>query len=234
MFELPENVFYHVLKSRLRGSLEVQEKITPSVANCIIARSDFLIEFDLNSKFRLNQAVFCPHIAAILQSKIEFKNLPDRINLSTGGKRILNTPNAGGNSVWSEVMSFEVIHSLTGANLEKTEMEIEYFPCGGKITDYSINIQGKVFGISVTRALKFRGEFTIEDGIALLTKKLSGVNDSTRLVLDSHRWTKQILHIIAQFDYIANVLILAYDHLSDELKSNTVILITISNADWLY
>lgn len=68
--------------------------------------------------------------------------------------KILNTPNAGGNSVWSEVVSCEVLSSLCRAVLHKTEMEIEYAP-GSKITDYSVKVLNKDIGVSVTRAMKF-------------------------------------------------------------------------------
>jgi hypothetical protein len=60
-------------------------------------------------------------------------------------------------------------------------MELEYFPYGSKITDYSVRCFGRSIGVSVTRAMKFRGVFTIEDGVALLTKKLNGVNASVCL-----------------------------------------------------
>lgn len=94
----------------------------------------------------------------------------------------MNTPNAGGNSVWSEVISHEVLSFLCRAVLHKTEMEIEYMP-GSKITDYSVKVNGKDFGVSVTRAMKFskKGDdiFTEEDAYKLLSKKLRGVNEST-------------------------------------------------------
>lgn len=76
------------------------------------------------------------------------------ITLCAGAKKVLYTPNAGGNSIWSEAVSFEVLTSLCRAVLHKTEMEIEYMP-GSKITDYSVKVFGKDIGVSVTRAMKF-------------------------------------------------------------------------------
>lgn len=57
----------------------------------------------------------------------------------------------------------------------QTEMEVEYFPMGGSITDYVCEIFQHKIGVSVTRAMKYMGgEFTHEDAITLLNKKLNG------------------------------------------------------------
>ena len=53
-------------------------------------------------------------------------------------------------------------------------MEMQYYPEGGSITDYSCSMFQTTLGVSVMRAMKFRGEFAIEDAERLLMKKLSG------------------------------------------------------------
>ena len=53
-------------------------------------------------------------------------------------------------------------------------MEVEYFPEGGSITDYMVRMFDQPLGVSVTRAMKFRGEFDVEDAQRLLNKKLNG------------------------------------------------------------
>jgi hypothetical protein len=90
---------------------------------------------------------------------------------------MLNEPNAGGSSLWSEVLSYEVLHYCLGASLIATEMvitvifflfffsisfgfffffffffgqELEY-DAGSKITDYSVQVDGIKYGVSVTR-----------------------------------------------------------------------------------
>lgn len=63
----------------------------------------------------------------------------DKFSLSSAGNRMYHTPNAGGNSLWSEVVSLEILEAEFGAKLLRTEMEIEY-NCECKITDYSIGI----------------------------------------------------------------------------------------------
>lgn len=57
----------------------------------------------------------------------------------------------------------------------QTEMEVSYFPEGGSITDYVCELFGTKVGVSVTRAMKYRGEYTEEDAATLLMKKLKGI-----------------------------------------------------------
>jgi hypothetical protein len=58
---------------------------------------------------------------------------------------------AGGNSVQSEVLSIEILHRQFGARLVRTEMEIEYWPCGSKKTDYSCRIFDQTLGGQIER-----------------------------------------------------------------------------------
>jgi len=162
----------------------------------------------------------------------------DKITLNGGSVRIMTVPNAGGSSVYSEAVSFEILSScFCNVKLEKTEMELEYM-AGSKITDYSIRIKDHIFGVSVTRAMKYgEGTFSTEDAKRLLDKKLHGIIASTHGVIKQHRWKKQILHIWAQEPYIAKVLMDTYEkHVSDELKSNTLVYITVTNrnAQWIF
>jgi hypothetical protein len=131
-------------------------------------------------------------------------------------------------------MSFEIVSALFNAHLLRTEMEIEYLP-GSKITDYSINLFGKSIGISVTRAMKYRGTFTEADGLRLLNKKLFGVIESSRCVIEEHGWERQILHIFAEKDYIADILRDCLNQIDPELISNTIVIVTVcKNAPWLF
>ena len=53
-------------------------------------------------------------------------------------------------------------------------MEVSYFPEGGSITDYVCEMFDTKVGVSVTRAMKYRGDFADEDAEHLLNKKLRG------------------------------------------------------------
>ena len=50
------------------------------------------------------------------------------------------------------------------------------------------------------------------------------------------RWKKQILHIWAEYKYIADVLQNVYDNeLSDDLKNNTIVIVTVcEKAPWVF
>lgn len=153
----------------------------------------------------------------------------DKVSLTDGGNTIKNVPNAGGSSVNSEVFSFEVLNFLINAKLQATEMQLEYFPLGSKITDYSIRAGDQVLGVSVTRAMKFGGGvFDDMDAFRLLSKKLYGVNASTKAVLKRFRWKKQILHIWAESTQVADTLERVYNsQIDDDLRNNTLVVVTV-------
>ena len=147
-----------------------------------------------------------------------------KMALSTGAKRMFACPNAGGSSEKSEILSFELLQRCFGADLGKTEMEVKYFPEGGSITDYTCKMFSTSLGVSVTRAMKFRGDFTVEDAERFLSKKLNGVLMSSKNTME--KWSKQILHIWVT-SFVESMLIAeAYNQLPKSLKSNTVVLVT--------
>jgi hypothetical protein len=155
-------------------------------------------------------------------------------SLSPSGSRMLGTPNAGGSSLWSEVMSLELLQALYGAILLRTEMEILY-GCGSKITDYSVQMMGHHFGVSVTRAMKFQGIFTSDDAQRLLEKKLNGVERSSRGVVREHRWEKQILHVWAECDYVAELVQRTFEGLEEEVKADTLVVCSVGReAPWMF
>lgn len=128
----------------------------------------------------------------------------------------------------------EMFAMLYNAKLKATEMEIEYM-CEGSITDYSVIIGGDVIGVSVTRAMKYRGVFSFEDALALLTKKMRGVMRSSENVVPEHKWTKQVLHVWVQEPYMVALVEQAYAALP-ELWSNTLVQLTVcgENMSWIF
>jgi len=169
----------------------------------------------------------------LFQSETNFYDL----TLSPGGYKILTTPNAGGSSIESEVMSFELMRLIFGAKLFRTEMEIEYFPIGGSITDYSVRIGPLSVSVSVTRAMKFRKKndnvFTNADAERLLMKKLSGCVNAKRNTLE--KWDVCVLHVWVEKPYMCGVLMSVYQQLDLKIKSNTVVICTVAeNANWLF
>lgn len=154
----------------------------------------------------------------------------DKASLSDGGDTIYDTPNAGGSSVESEVMSFEVLHACEGASLLKTETQIGYYPADGgpaSITDILVSIDGKKVGVSVTRAYKPSNQsYPDSDVKALLEKKLEGIVVSSGRVKPADKWVKQILHVFtankAASDAVARVL----PTIDASLRADTVVLLT--------
>lgn len=166
---------------------------------------------------------------------------------------MLQTPNAGGHSEKSEVLSFELMHRLFGAKLLQTEMEIVYLTPGWKKTDYICRIGSHLIGVSVTRAFSSRSR-TEEDAdnpitpiqaIQLIRKKLFGIESSTIGVVTDSLMSKeelasssdipsppplerQILHIWT--DNEENVLCLrnAFQSLHPRLRSNTIVVVTVA------
>ena len=88
----------------------------------------------------------------------------------------------------------------------------------------------KNVGVSVTRAFKFHQQeaFDYEDASNLLTKKLKGIKQSFKNAL--RKWDKHVLHVWTLDTQAAEVLIDVWSDLSDNLKSNTILFITITNS----
>ena len=159
------------------------------------------------------------------------------------GKRLLFEENAGGQSEYSEAFSYEILHKILNIKLKNTEMEIKYWLPNWKKTDYSIqfslnNGRHINLGVSVTRAMKFKGIFDEFDAYKLLKKKLYGINESTKGVLDRYSWNRQILFIWTNKKYIRKVLQKMYLQIlfnEPELVSNTIVMICMSfNTEWLF
>ena len=153
--------------------------------------------------------------------------------LTEGGQEIISDGNAGGSSLLSEVFSFEVLARCEQAELLKTETEIIYDDPAGKKTDLMVRIGQSILGVSVTRAVGFPREdpYTVQTAQGLLEQKLSGVNSSTANMSDEDTWSKQILHIVAYADEHAASLEAAYELLTDEIRADTVVIVTVSYGE---
>ena len=173
----------------------------------------------------------------LIENAIDFADDPydesDYEALTEGGQEILDDGNAGGSSILSEVFAYEVLHRCEGATLLKTEMEVVYNDPGGKLTDLLVDFDGTKIGVSVTRAVGYPRDdpYTEDAAKNILEQKLQGVLDSTANVSAEDAWSKQILHIIAYADQHADSLAAAYATVDAALKSNTLVLVTVSHGD---
>jgi hypothetical protein len=148
--------------------------------------------------------------------------------LRPGARRRYYGPNAGGSSKCSEVMSMQLLYACEGATTLKPEVEISY-TADGSITDWLATMGGYKVGVSVTRAYKGPNmqTYTVADATALLTKKLSGINESTANVSAADKWHKQILHVWTLQPSWVPLLQSAWQQLDPVLRADTVVLVTI-------
>jgi len=152
----------------------------------------------------------------------------DKANISPDGQIIMATPNGGGSSIESEVMSFEVLRACEGAKLLKTETQVKYLEnTTGPITDILVEIAGKRVGVSVTRAYRPSNlPFPDADVKALIQKKLDEINKSTERVKPEDKWVKQILHVFAANKAQADAVVRVLPTIDAAIRANTIVLLT--------
>ncbi len=152
--------------------------------------------------------------------------------LSEGGQEIWNDGNLGGDSIYSEIFAFEVLHRCELAVLLKTETEIAYDDDGGKKTDLLVEIDGDRVGVSVTRALGWPPEepWTLEQADDLLRDKLADIPLSTANVSAEDAWDKQILHVLAYSPEHAALIEQAWEGLEPALRGDTIVLSTATEG----
>ncbi|MCK5800975.1 MAG: hypothetical protein KAI47_27495 [Deltaproteobacteria bacterium] len=162
----------------------------------------------------------------------------DKNLLSPGGQQILSEGNLGGNSLHSEIFSYEVLHRCELATLLKTEAKIDYTDVGGKKTDLLVSIDGRKIGVSVTRAVHFpKGQpYTEAEAQTLLHKKLSDIPLSEANAVAADAWGRSILHVIAWDAQHAQVVKDVFAALDVQVKAKTILVVTVTNGtdDYIY
>jgi hypothetical protein len=160
-----------------------------------------------------------------------FADPADRPLLTPGGRHVIETPNAGGSSIYSEVFAYEQLARCELAPLVKTETEIVY-DTPGKITDLSVNIDGIKIGVSVTRAFAFPlgTPYTVAQATPLIKRKLEDILVSTANVSAADRWQKQILAVLAYDDQAADVVLEAWNALDPAVKADSIVLVTVTHG----
>jgi hypothetical protein len=159
-------------------------------------------------------------------------NAPE-MNWTDGANRMKNMRNGGGSSETSEVFSFELFSRCFNAELIKTEMEVPYSTKRGPIIDYVCEMFNTTVGVSVTRAMKYKGDYSLKEAKRLLNKKLEGFIKASKK--SQLKWDKRILHIWSTSQHITNIVEQAYTSLDPEIKSNTVVFVTTAtHADYIF
>jgi hypothetical protein len=217
--------------------VECKEKLSKFQLKCHHVNDNLLIQSkDFMDRNRFHESLENVYKPCYLETHLKFEMALSKMNFDEGSVRMMNVPNAGGSSNVSEIISFEFLKLYCQAKLEKTEMEITYYPFGSKITDYSVTIGGEVFGVSVTRAFDFRGsEFYTESAAThLLRKKLNGIYWSSKNVISRDSWKKQILHTFVPDERSAKIVKSAYKKLKSSEKGNSILLVTIIDSKAIF
>ena len=152
-------------------------------------------------------------------------------------QRILEEPNAGGNSVVSEGLAMEILYRIYDAKNIYTEMEIEYYYDNWKKCDFITTIKGENIGVSVTRILTplMFNEDKLHMHISnLLYKKLYGLVVSRAGTLDECVFSKSILFVWSPNRVSTRIIKLLFNHCIDKsLKEDVKLIVAETNESKL-
>ncbi|KAJ3042788.1 hypothetical protein HDV00_006607 [Rhizophlyctis rosea] len=157
--------------------------------------------------------------------------------LSPGALRLLQVPNAGGDSLASEVLSFDTFNTLFAATLYATEMEVRYFPMGGSILDYIMTVQNRTIGVSVTRAFTggtLNRKYTLADATKLLYKKLVGAQSAMRNVFVPEGVEGCVLHVWVRDGRGASVVRKAWRRIGKDVRGGVVVVVSVCDVEGVF
>ncbi|MBA3459828.1 MAG: hypothetical protein H0T46_07695 [Deltaproteobacteria bacterium] len=159
----------------------------------------------------------------------------DRPLLTPGGRRLAETPNAGGSSGLSEIFAYEELARCEQAALLKTETEIVY-DTPGKITDLEVSVGGHKIGVSVVRAFAYPlGEpYTLALATPLIERKLRDIQASSMNVSAADRWEKQILAVLAYDTQAADIVAQVWATADAATKADTVVIVSVTEGEDLF
>ena len=169
---------------------------------------------------------------SLLTATLDFGDDPydstDFNELSDGAQDIISSHPPGGNSTLSEAFSFEVLTRAADAELVKTEDEIQYLDQGGKKIDYTVEIEGEIFGVSASRAAAFPPgtPITADDAFVFVESKLEDIQRASANVTMDDQWSRGILHYLAIDQQAADAVSTAWEIMDAETKGDTILVIT--------
>lgn len=151
-------------------------------------------------------------------------------SLSADAQRMLTTPNAGGSSIESEVMSFEILRYCEGAKLLKTETEILYMSVDSgvtNITDNLLEIDGKKVGVNPIRIYRPSNVVLTDAAVKKdLSDKLTSIRNSSERVVPADKWVKQIMHVWTASSAATDAVKRMYPTIDAATKADTIVLVT--------
>lgn len=198
-----------------------------------ILYDDIIIRHDLRSHIRsilrlTDRKVSASGITFIVHVKYltSISQSNAKVVISPDASRVLNNPNAGGNSILSEALACDILGRLHGATNVHTEMEVNYIYSNWKICDFTIDIYENRVGISVTRAMNYKdpAAYTLDDAKTLLRKKTNGLILARDNATYIDTFYTSILFIWCQTTRIAELLCEAYMSLNEDLTPPELII----------
>jgi hypothetical protein len=87
---------------------------------------NLLIQTKFEDKLRLESCLDNIYLPGLIVTRLKFQKELLKMKFSEGCLKMMSIPNAGGSSLISEVISFEMLQAFCKARLCKTEMEIFY------------------------------------------------------------------------------------------------------------
>ncbi len=169
----------------------------------------------------------------LFDNAIDLAGQPTKAELSEGGLKVYTDGNLGGSSIWSEVFAYELLYRCEGADLLKTEGEIDYTDAGGKKTDLLVEVDGRKVGVSVTRAYHYPPEdgYSLAEATDLLDGKLGDILLSAANAAPDDAWERSILHVIAYDADYAAFIDEAWAALDPSVRDETIVVVTVSDGD---
>jgi len=174
--------------------------------------------------------------------KVDYPDDFSTLSLPQYAAKTVETDNAGGSSVLSEAAAHMLLEHFTRVKNITLEIEIKYFFQGCSILDSLLELKnGRMYGISVTRAMQFSKSekhlFTRERAKNLLKKKTRGLFSARNSSLI--RFKKMILLIWCQNNRFAKMLqeiwFTSFSGKKDEYNYSDIIVITpVCSTPWIY
>ncbi len=153
------------------------------------------------------------------------------------------TENAGGSSILSEAAAHMFLEHFTRVKCITLEIEIQYFFNGCSILDSILELtDGRVYGISITRAMQFSNNkkhlFTNESAMKLLIKKTRGLFSARNSSMI--RFKKMILLIWCQNENFAKLLQnlwfsnFAGTNNDGDYYNDIIVITPVCDTPWIY
>lgn len=197
--------------------------------------NDLLLNINKKDLKKLIKCIKCKNKYSLIKTNVySINNTLNNIQWSKYSKIIISNGNAGGSSLMSEVLSYEIFNRINNAILFKSEKELEYIFPEGPLADYTMYINSnKLYCISVSRAFCYYNNFNNDKCYNLLFKKFTKIKYIEKNIKNNNIY-KNILHIFTVSDESFNIIKNVYLEIPLNIKKNVIFIVTITNIKDIY